>query len=195
MLVTDANGDGLNDILIGSDHGYGLAWYEQKMEGGKRGFLPHWIETDYPTFHTMALGDLDGDGKPELITGKQLLAHNGGDVGGFEPTFVFYYTIDRGRFERHIVTYTHLTPYFGPGAGGGPPPNYVVGVGMRLQVADMDGDKRLDIVIPCRSGLYIFFNRGFSPRTRGTNYLPARETYPSHKAWEAPRTPAPGKKQ
>ena len=36
MLVTDANGDGLNDIIIGSDHGYGLAWYEQKMTAGKR---------------------------------------------------------------------------------------------------------------------------------------------------------------
>ena len=195
ILIADVNGDGLNDILIGSDHGYGLAWYEQKREGGKRSFLPHWIETDYPTFHTMALGDLDGDGRPELVTGKQLFAHNGGDVGGFEPTFIFYYKFDKGRFERHIVTYSYLMPYFGPEAGGAPPPNYVVGVGMRFQVADMDGDKRLDIVVPCRTGLYIFFNKGFSPRTRGTNYLPARETYPSHKAWEAPRTPPQGKKK
>ena len=84
ILITDANGDGLNDIIMGSDHGYGLAWYEQKMNAGKRSFELHWIETEYPTFHTMALADLDGDGKPELITGKQLLAHNGGDVGGLD---------------------------------------------------------------------------------------------------------------
>ncbi len=121
MLVTDANGDGLNDIIIGSDHGYGLGWYEQKMEGGKRSFVSHWIETDYPTFHTMALADLDGDGKPELITGKQLLAHNGGDVGGFEPVFVFYYKFDKGRFERHIISYSYLTPYFGPDSKEAPP--------------------------------------------------------------------------
>lgn len=67
ILITDANGDGRNDIIIGSDHGYGLAWLEQKMDGGKRTFVKHWIETDYPTFHTMALADLDGDGKPEII--------------------------------------------------------------------------------------------------------------------------------
>src|SRR5215472_9884324 len=105
ILVADVNGDGLNDIIIGSDHGYGLAWYEQKMENGKRSFVLHWIETEYPTFHTMALADLDGDGKPELITGKQLFAHDGGDVGGLEPVFIFYYTFDKGRFQRHILTY------------------------------------------------------------------------------------------
>ena len=48
ILVTDANGDGLNDIIVGSAHSYGLAWYEQKMEGGKRTFTEHWIETEYP---------------------------------------------------------------------------------------------------------------------------------------------------
>src|ERR1022692_435600 len=62
ILVYDFNGDGLNDIVMGSDHGYGLAWFEQKMENGKRSFVQHWIETEYPTFHTMALADLDGDG-------------------------------------------------------------------------------------------------------------------------------------
>jgi len=67
MLVTDANGDGMNDIIIGSDHGYGLAWYEQTSEGGKRRFRKHWIETDFPTFHTMALADLDGDGTLEIL--------------------------------------------------------------------------------------------------------------------------------
>ena len=112
ILVTDVNGDGSNDIIMGSDHGYGLAWFEQKMADGKRTFVQHWIETEYPTFHTMALADLDGDGKPELITGKQLLAHNGGDVGALEPVFVFYYKFDKGRFERHILSYSYLEPYF-----------------------------------------------------------------------------------
>ena len=189
ILVADVDGDGRNDIIIGSDHGYGLAWYQQKMENGKRSFLPHWIETAYPTIHTMALADLDGDGKPELITGKQLFAHNGADVGGFEPVFVFYYKFNKGRFERHIVSYSYLMPYFGPGADNTPAPNYVVGLGMRFQVADMDGDGRLDIVIPCKTGLYIFYNKGHSSMTRGTNYLPDRTTYPSHKEWEAPRPP------
>jgi hypothetical protein len=190
MLVTDANGDGMNDIIIGSDHGYGLGWYEQKMEGGKRSFVLHWIETEYPTFHTMALADLDGDGKPELITGKQLLAHNGGDVGVLEPSFVFYYTIDKGKFQRHILSYSHLEPLFAKPGYDGPPPENVIGVGMRLSTADLDGNGKQDVVVACRSGLYVFFNQGYSPRTRGRNPLPARDSYPGNVNWEARRTAA-----
>jgi hypothetical protein len=191
MLVVDANGDGLNDILIGSDHGYGLGWFEQKMAGGKRSFELHWIETEYPTFHTMALADLDGDGKPELITGKQLLAHNGGDVGVLEPSFVFYYTFDKGRFQRHILSYSHLDPLFSKPGFDGPPPQNVIGVGMRLSVADLDGNGRQDIVVACRTGLYVFFNQGFTPRQRQRNPLPGRETYPGNVNWDARRAPQP----
>ena len=187
ILITDVNGDGLNDIIMGSDHGYGLAWFEQKMDNGKRTFVKHWIETAYPTFHTMALADLDGDGKPELITGKQLFAHNGGDVGAFEPVFVFYYKFDQGRFQRHIVSYSYLTPYFGPGSENRLPPDYVVGLGMRMQVADMDGDGRPDIIIPCKTGLYVFYNQGYSPPNRSVNYLPDRNSYPSHRDWDNPK--------
>ena len=188
ILVTDVNGDGRNDLIVGSDHGYGLAWLENKVENGKRTFVTHWIETDYPTIHTMILADLDGDGRPELITGKQLFAHNGDDVGGFDPVFVFYYKFRNGHFERHVLSYSYLTPYF-TDARNGPPPNFVVGVGMRLSVGDLDGDGRQDVVVACRTGLYAFMNKGYPTRGRGTNYLPKREEYPSHKAWEAPRTP------
>jgi len=184
MLVTDANGDGLNDIIIGSDHGYGLAWLEQKMSGGKRSFEKHWIETEYPSLHTMALADLDGDGKPELITGKQLLAHNGGDPGALEPVFIFYYKIDKGRFERHILSYTHIQPYFRPG-NKELPPNYVIGVGMRLTTADLDRNGHTDVIVACRSGLYVFFNQGFSARTKSPSPLPDRDSYPGAVRWES----------
>ena len=189
ILVTDVNGDGLSDIIIGSDHGYGLAWYEQRLDGTKRSFVLHWIETEYPTFHTMALADLDGDGKPELITGKQLLAHNGGDVGALEPSFVFYYTIEKGHFQRHILSYSYLEPLFAKPGFDGPPPQNVIGVGMRLSIADLDGDGRPDIVVACRTGLYVFFNKGYSPRTRGRSPLPDRDSYPNNVNWEA-RGPA-----
>ena len=186
IVVTDANGDGLADIIIGSAHQYGLAWYEQKVSNGKRTFTEHWIETEFPTFHTMTLADLDGDGRVELITGKQLLAHNGGDVGGFEPTFLFYYTIDKGHFQRHILSYSPVLPFFTQHKND-PPPSYVIGTGMRLNVDDMDGDGRLDIIVACRSGLYVFYNKGPSPKKPGTNYMPTRDSYPNTIDWEERR--------
>ena len=186
ILITDVNGDGMNDIIMGSPHGYGLVWLEQKMQNGKRSFEQHWIETDYPTFHTMALADLDGDGKPELITGKQLLAHNGGDVGALEPVFLFYYKIHNGTFERHILSYSYLQPFFGKDSKE-PPPSYVIGTGMRLAIADLNGDGKPDIVVPCRTGLYIFFNQGYSAKTRSPSPLPDRNTYPGIVDLEAVR--------
>ncbi len=131
----------------------------------------------------MLLADLDGDGKPELITGKQLLAHNGGDVGAYEPTFLFYYTIHQGHFQRHILSYSHLLPYFTQGKND-PPPKYVIGTGMKLNADDLDGDGQLDIIVARRTGLYIFYNKGPSPKRRGTNFLPARSTYPANIDWE-----------
>ena len=187
ILVHDANGDGRNDVIMGSAHGYGLVWYEQKMESGKRTFAQHFIETEYPTFHTMELADLDGDNSPELITGKQLLAHNGGDVGALEPVFVFYYKIKDGNFQRHILTYSHLEPYFAKADHSGPPPNFVVGVGMKLNVADVDANGKPDVIVACRSGLYAFMNQGHSPKTRGRNPMPDRESYPGNVQWETRR--------
>jgi hypothetical protein len=187
ILVTDVNGDGLNDIIMGSAHRYGLVWFEQKMVAGKRTFTQHWIERDYPTIHTMMLADLDGDGKPELITGKQLFAHNGGDVGALDPVFLFYYKFSHGHFERHVLTYSYLTPYFGSKNENGAPPSYVVGTGMRLNAADVDGNGKQDIIVACKTGLYIFYNNGYPSMQMKPSVLPARTTYPSNFEWEKPR--------
>jgi hypothetical protein len=186
ILIADANGDGLNDIIMGSAHRYGLVWFEQKMIDGKRTFTERWIEKDYPTIHTMMLADLDGDGKPELITGKQLFAHNGGDVGALDPVFIFYYRFSHGHFERHVLTYSYLTPYFGSKNENSPPPSYVVGTGMRLNAADVDGNGKQDVVVACKTGLYIFYNKGYPSMQVKPSVLPARTTYPSHVEWEKP---------
>ena len=61
---------------------------------------------------------------------------------------------------------------------------------MRLSTADLDGNGRTDVVVACRSGLYVFFNKGYSPRTRPRNPLPDRNSYPGNVQWEAPR-PSP----
>jgi hypothetical protein len=183
ILVHDVDEDGLNDIIIGSSHAYGLAWLEQKVDAtGQRSFENHWVETEYSQFHTLALGDLNGDGKPDLVTGKRLFAHHGSDIGAGEPLYAFWYDIQGGRFERHILSFNHLPHY--PGIEKfNPPPNYVVSVGMKLNIADMDADGRNDVIIAGKGGLYIFYNQGSTPTPGVRDKLPAHETYPSWRNW------------
>ena len=163
ILVYDVDGDGRNDIIIGASHNYGLAWLRQKVDGsGKRTFTTHWVETDFSQFHTLAMGDLNGDGKPDLVTGKRLFAHHGHDIGAFEPLYTFWYDLKGGQFERHILSYNHL-PYYPEEGGINPPPNYVVSAGMKLNIADLNKDGRNDIVIAGKGGLYVFYNQGNPP--------------------------------
>ena len=44
ILVYDVNGDGLNDIITSSAHGYGIFWYEQVRHGNEITFKQHLID-------------------------------------------------------------------------------------------------------------------------------------------------------
>jgi len=183
ILVHDVDEDGLNDIIIGSSHAYGMAWLQQGMDGtGKRTFKTHWIETEYSQFHTFALGDLNGDGKPDLVTGKRLFAHHGNDIGAFEPLYAFWYDIKSGQFERHILSFNHL-PHYPDEKPINPPPNYVVSVGMKLNIADMNKDGRNDVIIAGKGGLYVFYNHGSPPTPPRVHKLPPEQTYPTWRSW------------
>jgi len=183
MLVHDVNDDGLADIIVGAAHHYGLAWIEQSVDSdGKRSFKQHWAEKDFGQYHTMAMGDLNGDGKADLATGKRLFAHHGRDTSCYEPLFAFWYDIQGGKFERHILSFNHL-PWYSGRENRNPPPTGAVAVGMKLNIADMDADGHNDVIVAGKSGLYIFYNRGFAPRPRPKHQLAPESTYPSWTPW------------
>ena len=187
ILVHDVNEDGRNDIIVGAAHTYGLAWLEQKVgDDGKRTFEQHWAETDFGQYHTMAMDDLNGDGKPDLVTGKRLFAHHGRDASCYEPMFAFWYDIKGGEFERHILAFNHLPKLEDDETFRNPAPNFVPAVGMKLNIADMDADGDNDIVIAGKGGLYIFYNKAMAPQPRPLHRLPPEDTYPSWVPWHKP---------
>lgn len=146
MLVVDVDEDGRNDIIVGEGHNYGLYWVKQ-LPPGERGKV-RWAERNlidrtWSQPHAMHLADLDGDGNAELITGKRVYAHNGGDPGGKDPPCLYYYKWNKaGEFTRFTID---------EGA---------VGTGLQIRTADLNGDGRIDIVVAGKSGTYVLLNDG-----------------------------------
>ncbi len=78
----DFDADGDRDIISCSAHAYGIWWYEQVDQNGEVSFIRHLIDSTFSQTHAAALADLNGDGLPDLLTGKRYFAHLGKDPGG-----------------------------------------------------------------------------------------------------------------
>ena len=91
--------------------------------------------------HAAYLADIDGDGIKDIVTGKRYWAHNGHDPD------------ERG----HRVIYWYQTKRDGKG-GVDFVPHLVdaeSGVGVDVQVGDVNGDKLPDIVVGNKAGVFI----------------------------------------
>jgi hypothetical protein len=150
-LVIDVDGDGRNDILWGNGHDYGLYW-EKQIEPAPDGSL-RWqqqmIDKSWSQAHVLVWHDLDGDGRPELITGKRYYGHGGRDPGANDGVVLYAYQwqADKGAFKRQPIVVSE------PGKPG-------PGVGLQLRVGDLNGDGRPDLTAAGKSGTYIVWNEG-----------------------------------
>lgn len=145
--VEDVNGDGKKDLIVGQAHGYGLDWYEQKVDAqGKRSWIKHPIDPFHSQYHTMEWADIDNDGKMELITGKRYRAHNGGDPGSNDLIGLYYFKWNGESFTKNVISYGPL------GAGKG--------AGLFFSVADLRKSGRKDVIVAGKDGLFVFFNEG-----------------------------------
>jgi FG-GAP-like repeat len=149
FAATDLNRDGRLDIVFGRGHDYGLYWWEQLAPqlDNTTTWRKHVIDESWSQAHAIALADLDGDGEDELVAGKCIWAHEGGDPGAAEAPAIYYYRWDRRRaaFTRHTIA----------------TPGENVALGRQFSVTDLDGDRRPDLLAPSELGLWVFINQGY----------------------------------
>ena len=149
IIVRDLNEDGRQDLLWGDGHDYGLYWYEQ-LEPEKDGttrWKHHLIDDTISQFHAITMGDLDRDGREEIITGKRYFAHSGRDKGANDPIVLVRYVHQLSghgsvKFDRQIIH------------------EGKAGTGLQICLADLDKNGWPDLVVSGKSGLHMLFNQG-----------------------------------
>lgn len=154
MFAYDFDGNGTNDVFTSlAAHRYGVAVFLQtkNKEPGAANWTRVMLASEQPQDndygivfsqpHAAFLADIDGDGIKDIVTGKRYWAHNGHDPD------------ERG----HRVIYWYQTKRDGKG-GVDFVPHLIdsnTGVGVDVQVGDVNGDKLPDIVVGNKAGVFI----------------------------------------
>jgi hypothetical protein len=146
MFALDADKDGDADIISSSAHDYGIWWYEQqKNNKGEISWIMHEISKLFSQSHALAMTDINGDGAPDLITGKRYFAHNGKDPGAFEPAVLFWFEYKPGKTPRWIPHEVDNNS----------------GIGNNFVVNDINNDGLPDIIVSNKKGVFFFEQAGF----------------------------------
>jgi hypothetical protein len=143
MFAYDVDGDGRADILSSSAHQIGI-WAD--LQRGNKAEPTFQRRTLFPNLvsqtHAMHCVDINGDGLKDLVTGKRWWAHGPkGDADPSAPAKVYWFEAKKNR-EGAIRFVPHEI-------------DDDSGIGTQFVVADVNGDKLLDVVTANKKGVFL----------------------------------------
>ncbi len=144
MFAYDVDGDGKADIISSSAHQFGIWWHKQRpadKDGNptfqKMDLFPKLVSET----HAAHFKDIDGDGRPDFITGKRWWSHGKGEPGSDAPAAIYWLKNTKG--ADGIAQFTPMLI------------DDDCGVGTQFEVADINGDGLLDIIVSNKKGVRV----------------------------------------
>jgi hypothetical protein len=194
ILGYDVNHDGKLDLIYGQGHGYGLYWLEQSGTPQHRTWIRHTIDESFSQSHALALVDIDGDGTPELITGKRYRGHSGADPGSYDPVVVYAYKLPAkealASAKAHTANATGNSGSMQIAASASDPAftrialsvNGTASAGTQFVAADLDHDGDIDIASAGKLGVHVLENLKIINVPKSVR----EETQPLNRKWPFP---------
>jgi hypothetical protein len=180
IIGYDVNHDGKMDLIYGQGHGYGLYWLEQAGTAEHRKWIRHTIDESFSQSHALALIDIDGDGVPELVTGKRYRGHSGNDPGSYDPLVVYAYK---------LPTAAQVAAAQVAAAKGDPvferiplSVNGTATAGTQFVWGDFDHDGDIDIASAGKLGVHVFENLSIQKVPKAVR----EATQPLNREWPFP---------
>jgi hypothetical protein len=191
ILGYDVNHDGKLDLIYGQGHGYGLYWLEQAGTPDKPLWIRHTIDESFSQSHAVLLADIDGDGIPELITGKRYRGHSGADPGSYDPVVVYAYKLPTkaaptspgnttpGAMDTMRIAAAADDPVFIRYALS---VNGTASAGTQFIAADLDKDGDIDIASAGKLGVHVLENLKIDNVPKAVR----EDTQPLERKWPFP---------
>jgi hypothetical protein len=128
ISANDIDGDGKKDI-IASSNTYTISVYRNTSTTGTFSFMPFTVYTSLGGVHDIKTGDLDGDGKPELVYSQ--------GAGGSDSSYLNRFSVFKNNSSPSLVNFATRVDY---------PYTYYYHYNL-IDLADFDGDNGLDLVL------------------------------------------------